>query len=604
MSYIVDRRLNGKNKSTVNRQRFLRRYKKHIKKAVSEAVNKRSITDLEHGESVSIPQKDISEPRFSHKKGGKREAIHPGNKDFMTGDRIKRPSGGAGGGGGGEGEASNSGEGMDEFSFQITQDEFLEFLFEDLELPNLVKRQLAGIESFKVKRAGVVSVGNPSKINIIRSLRQATGRRVAFSAASKRRLKRTEAELAEELEKDSIFRDSNTIKRLEELIAKLKRKIAGIPFIDDIDLRYNLHVKVPQPTSKAVMFCLMDVSGSMNQSMKDMAKRFFILLYMFLKRNYDKIEVVFIRHHTSAKEVDEDEFFYSRETGGTIVSSALKMMKDIMQERYPGAPGPGAPGTGVGNPVSPQMPLHHEPNPGLHQPTRLNFGGMPHQNNQVPLQRNAFNAPQSQFGHPESGLQNLMGMEQSRNARRSAFESTDAPVGSGLWNQRGPTEAPNQAAARPSDPYYLNSLQLQGQGPQRAAALPLDFNANSGDRNVRGAVPSNSLDAPTSVLNSVRDDSLIVDSLFGPVGKSTATSDPQTILPGLQGLSINSDGLGGGMWGSSLPGWNEPEAAKKSEPGQDALYGGTNQLHSTEDQLHPAQSRFNWGSTNGSVGQV
>ena len=145
---------------------------------------------------------------------------------------------------------------------------------------------------------------------------------------------------------------------------------------------------------------------------------------------------------------------------------------NIMRERYPGAPGPGAPGTGVGNPVSPQMPLHHEPNPGLHQPTRLNFGGMPHQNNQVPLQRNAFNAPQSQFGHPESGLQNLMGMEQSRNARRSAFESTDAPVGSGLWNQRGPTEAPNQAAARPSDPYYLNSLQLQGQGPQRAAALP------------------------------------------------------------------------------------------------------------------------------------
>ena len=276
----------------------------------------------------------------------------------------------------------------------------------------------------------------------------------------------------------------------------------------------------------------------------------------------------------------------------------------MMRERYPGAPGPGAPGAGAGNPVSPQMPLHHEPNPGLHQPTRLNFGGMPHQNNQVPLQRNAFNAPQSQFGHPESGLQNLMGMEQSRNARRSAFESTDAPVGSGLWNQRGPTEAPNQAAARPSDPYYLNSLQLQGQGPQRAAALPLDFNANSGDRNVRGAVPSNSLDAPTSVLNSVRDDSLIVDSLFGPVGKSTATSDPQTILPGLQGLSINSDGLGGGMWGSSLPGWNEPEAAKKSEPGQDALYGGTNQLHSTEDQLHPAQSRFNWGSTNGSVGQV
>jgi len=334
VSYIVDRRLNGKNKSTVNRTRFLRRYKKHIKQAVSDAVNKRSITDLEHGESVSIPTKDISEPRFSHKKGGKREMVHPGNKDFISGDRIRRPQG-QGGSGSGEGEASNSGEGMDEFVFQITQDEFLEFLFEDLELPNLVKRQLAGIESFKMKRAGVVSTGNPSKINVIRSLRQATGRRVAFGASTKRRLREKEAELQAELEKDPILKDQSKVALLEEEVARLKRKVMSIPFIDDIDLRYNLHIKVPQPTSKAVMFCLMDVSGSMNQSMKDTAKRFFILLYLFLKRNYEKIEVVFIRHHTSAKEVDEQEFFYSRETGGTIVSSALKLMKEIMEDRYP-----------------------------------------------------------------------------------------------------------------------------------------------------------------------------------------------------------------------------------------------------------------------------
>ncbi len=79
----------------------------------------------------------------------------------------------------------------------------------------------------------------------------------------------------------------------------------------------------------------MDVSGSMTQQHKDIAKRFFILLFLFLKRNYTKIEVIFIRHHTSAKEVDEQEFFYSRETGGTIVSSALKLMKEIVHERYP-----------------------------------------------------------------------------------------------------------------------------------------------------------------------------------------------------------------------------------------------------------------------------
>lgn len=334
MSYIVDRRLNGKNKSTVNRQRFLERYRSHIKKAVSEAVTNRSITDLESGESVSIPKRDIGEPTFRHGEGGKRTIVHPGNKEFIGGDRIARPPKGGGGGGSGSGDASNSGEGMDEFVFQITQEEFLEFLFDDLELPNLVKRQLAGLESFKLVRAGVVNEGTPNKINIVRSLRQAAGRRLALTAASRRRLREYEAEYDALMETDQILRDNERVAFLEKDIARLKRKILRIPFIDDIDLRYNLHVKKPQPTSKAVMFCLMDVSGSMNQSMKDMAKRFFILLYLFLKRNYEKIEVVFIRHHTSAKEVDEEEFFYSRETGGTIVSSALKMTDRIIKDRY------------------------------------------------------------------------------------------------------------------------------------------------------------------------------------------------------------------------------------------------------------------------------
>lgn len=125
------------------------------------------------------------------------------------------------------------------------------------------------------------------------------------------------------------------IQELEVEIDRLKARIRRVPYLDTFDLKYNLLVKQPNPSSKAVMFCLMDVSGSMTQATKDIAKRFFILLYLFLKRNYDKIDVVFIRHHTSAREVDEEEFFYSRETGGTIVSSALKLMQEIMAERYP-----------------------------------------------------------------------------------------------------------------------------------------------------------------------------------------------------------------------------------------------------------------------------
>ena len=283
---------------------------------------------------MSIPSRDTSEPVFHHGSGGERELVHPGNKEFIAGDRIARPEGGAGGSGG---KASNSGEGEDEFNFTISQEEFLNFLFDDLELPNLLKRRLAGTETWEWQSAGIVLDGNPSKINIVRSLRSATSRRIALGAGARKRLRAAEEELAALLEQDTSLERVALIKELREEIERLKRRLERIPFIDTFDLRYNHHIKVQKPTAQAVMFCVMDVSGSMNQSMKDMAKRFFLLLYLFLKRNYKKIEVVFIRHHTIAKEVDEQEFFYSRETGGTIVSSALKMMQEIMTERYPAA---------------------------------------------------------------------------------------------------------------------------------------------------------------------------------------------------------------------------------------------------------------------------
>ncbi|MEE8056727.1 MAG: YeaH/YhbH family protein [Pseudomonadales bacterium] len=331
MSYLIDRRLNGKNKSAVNRQRFLRRYRKHIKKAVSDAVTKRSITDIENGEKITIPSQDIQEPVFGHGPGGKRTIVHPGNKEFVTGDKLPKRKDGAGGAGGSS--ASDSGEGMDDFVFQITQEEFLDFMFDDLELPNLVKRQLAGSDSFTYKRAGYTTVGTPNQINVVRSLKAANARRIALGTPSKKKIELLEQAL--DNLKDEEPYNLEGIEKLQILIATLRNKIKRIPFIDTFDIKYNLTIKEPLPSSKAVMFCIMDVSGSMNQATKEMAKRFFILLYLFLQRSYDHTEVVFIRHHTSAKEVDEEEFFYSRETGGTIVSSALKLMKSIMQARYP-----------------------------------------------------------------------------------------------------------------------------------------------------------------------------------------------------------------------------------------------------------------------------
>jgi uncharacterized sporulation protein YeaH/YhbH (DUF444 family) len=330
MSQFIDRRLNPKNKSAVNRQRFLQRFRGQIRKAVADAVAKRSVTDIDRGENIQIPAKDISEPIFRHGRGGRREVVQPGNKEFISGDRVPRPESGAGGGGS---QASDSGEGLDDFVFELSRDEFLEFIFEDLELPNLVKRQLAREAAFKSQRAGFTSDGSPSNLHVVRSMREALARRTALRAPAQDRKRELEKELSELLRSDEP--DEARIEALREEITFLEQKIGAVPFIDTFDLRFRNRVQVPKPSTQAVMFCLMDVSGSMDEIKKNLAKRFFLLLYLFLTRNYERTDVVFIRHHTIAMEVDEQDFFYSRETGGTVVSSALDLMRDIIRERYP-----------------------------------------------------------------------------------------------------------------------------------------------------------------------------------------------------------------------------------------------------------------------------
>jgi len=326
---IVDRRLNGKNKSAVNRRKFIHRFRSQIKKAVADAINERGVKDLDKGEKISIPAKDTSEPFFHHGQEGYRERVHPGNKEFQQGDRIARPESGKGRGN----EATNTGEGQDEFVFELTREEFLNFFFEDLELPNLVKTQLATLSETKKVRAGHTSAGIPSNINVIRSLRNALGRRIALRAPYNDSLKEAEKQLEDLLQR---YDESDAVViMLRKEIEELKEKIAGIPFIDTFDLRYDNRIDRPKPTTQAVMFCIMDVSGSMGPEEKDIAKRFFMLLYLFLTKTYEKIQVVFISHHTEAHEVDEETFFYSRETGGTVVSSALNLMSTIIQERFP-----------------------------------------------------------------------------------------------------------------------------------------------------------------------------------------------------------------------------------------------------------------------------
>jgi len=333
---IIDRRLAGKNKSIGNRERFLRRYREQIREAVRRAVDGRGIRDMERGEDIRIPKRDISEPVFGHGQGGVREIVHPGNQEYVKGDRIQRPKGGAGGGPG-RGQASDQGEGDDDFVFHLSKEEFMQVFFEDLALPNLARTQLAETPEWKTHRAGFTSDGTPNNLHVLRSMRGAIGRRIAIGSGSRAELRELERLLADmrrhenPADKDQAL----LIKATEERIALLRAKIGRIPYLDPIDLRFRARVRVPVPTSKAVMFCLMDVSGSMDEARKDLAKRFFILLYLFLTRHYEKIQIVFIRHHTQAQEVDEQNFFHATETGGTVVSSALVLMEEIIRQRYP-----------------------------------------------------------------------------------------------------------------------------------------------------------------------------------------------------------------------------------------------------------------------------
>ena len=331
MLQVIDRRLNGRHKSAVNRQRFIHRYKQQIRKAVADAITDRSITDTDSGEKISIPARDIREPSFRHGRGGSNETVHTGNKEYVAGDKIKRPqSGGANGQGS---NASNDGEGEDDFVFQLSREEFMDLFFEDLELPNLAKTQIARTVEHDSVRSGHTCDGIPSNIDIVRSLTGAMARRIALKMPLKRELLSFEEELENLTDSDTPDQDRITV--LQEQVRHFKARLKAIPYVDEFDLRFHNRVLRPKPKTQAVMFCLMDVSGSMDEQRKDIAKRFFILLYYFLNRSYAHIQVVFIRHHTTAMEVDEEAFFQSRETGGTVVSSALELMDQIIEQRYP-----------------------------------------------------------------------------------------------------------------------------------------------------------------------------------------------------------------------------------------------------------------------------
>lgn len=282
---IIDKRKSGKNKSVGNRQKFIKRYKHRIKRSIDNIASEKGITDVLKDRKIVIDEDEIDEPNFNFDMStGDRDVILPGNKNLKKGDKIHRPPQDEEDGSGGEPDE----EGLDEFSFILTKDEFLDLYFSDMELPSFIKESLKGTNKYKFKRTGYSKEGIPPRLDLVKTLKQAMARRIA--TGSKR-------------------------------------------YLDDIDLRYKHFTKQPYPVRRAVMILLMDVSDSMGEFEKMIAKKFFLLLYLFLHKVYTSVEVIFVSHNQEAKEVSETEFFYGRETGGTIISSGLKLVNDIIDSR-------------------------------------------------------------------------------------------------------------------------------------------------------------------------------------------------------------------------------------------------------------------------------
>ncbi len=315
---IVDRRKTGKNKSVGNRQKFIKRYKSRIKRSVDSIADNKGITDVLKDRKITIDQDEIDEPNFNFDMAkGERDVIFTGNKTLQKGDKIYRPPPSDE-----EGlEGSETGEGLDDFTFTLTKEEFLDLYFSDMQLPDFIKESMKGTNKWKMHRTGYSKEGIPPRLDLLKTLKQSMARRIATK------------KICPECEGETMSVSMTGTPYFSGCSECGGTGIKAQRYLDDIDLRYKHFTKKPFPVRQAVMILLMDVSGSMGEFEKSLAKKFFLLLYLFLHKVYTNVELIFISHTQEAAEVTEHEFFYGTQTGGTIVSSGLQMTKDIIDSR-------------------------------------------------------------------------------------------------------------------------------------------------------------------------------------------------------------------------------------------------------------------------------
>lgn len=330
----IDRRKAGRGKSAPNRQKLMKRIRNFIKQSKPTTIGTASVANNGNSYSnpVAVAGNALEEPRFAYSKGGTNTMVVNGNPKYQRGDEIDMDGEGQGKGGAGRGDG-----GEDDFIVNVASDEFLELFFEDCELPNLTNEKVTERLDNKKSHAGFSTQGNPSQLSVIRSYKQMVGRRRALTAPHREEKEKIEArmkEIYESMAEDGELDFEEELDALEARLIQLNRKIQGLEGFDKVDLRYRKKEHKPLHTVQAVLVMVMDISGSMDQEKKTIARRWFALLYAFIKRRYSSCELIFIAHTDDVFEMSENDFFSTRMNGGTMVSPALEEINRIIISRY------------------------------------------------------------------------------------------------------------------------------------------------------------------------------------------------------------------------------------------------------------------------------
>lgn len=323
MAIIIDRRKTAnRDRTSDNRGRLLRRYKGAIKEQLPKILNDRKLLDniKGGGGTVVLPKRDLSEPQFVYGDGGLTDTVLPGNDRWSEHDHIDKQKGGSGDQGGTEGD-----DGMDDFSIILSREEFINLLFEDCELPFMADTLLHKQTEVIHETAGFQVSGSPNRLSVKRSYVNSKARRLSSAVIIDEQIAEAERQLAD------LFHDDHEGRvRLTTQLEELRLRKTILPLFDTTDLRFRCRIDKTVPKTHATMIMIMDNSGSMGEREKTIARKFFILLYLFLDKNYDQIDLRFVSHTSEAKEMLEKEFFETHENGGTIVSSALDLVVDIL----------------------------------------------------------------------------------------------------------------------------------------------------------------------------------------------------------------------------------------------------------------------------------